>query len=69
MKWETSLIRYLELKTLLSIIMAMAIKVMQANRGFLLLREKGGDLKPVATHALTPAEARPLIAKPLWIRF
>lgn len=47
----------LELKTLLSIIMAMAIKVMQANRGFLLLREKGGDLKPVATHALTPAEA------------
>src|SRR5579871_4652929 len=48
----------LELKTLLSIIMAMAIKVMQANRGFLLLREKGGDLKPVATHALTPAEAQ-----------
>ena len=47
----------LELKTLLSIIMAMAIKVMQANRGFLLLREKGGDLKPVATHALTAAEA------------
>ena len=48
----------LELKTLLSIIMAMAIKVMQANRGFLLLREKGGGLKPVATHALTPAEAQ-----------
>lgn len=48
----------LELKTLLSIIMAMAIKVMQANRGFLLLREKGGELKPVATHALTPAEAQ-----------
>ncbi len=48
----------LELKTLLSIIMAMAIKVMQANRGFLLLRDKGGDLKPVATHALTPAEAQ-----------
>ncbi len=48
----------LELKTLLSIIMAMAIKVMQANRGFLLLREnKGGDLRPVATHALTVAEA------------
>ncbi len=47
----------LELKTLLSIIMAMAIKVMQANRGFLLLREKGGELKPVATHALTVAEA------------
>ncbi len=48
----------LELKTLLSIIMAMAIKVMQANRGFLLLRDKGGELKPVATHALTPAEAQ-----------
>ena len=48
----------LELKTLLSIIMAMAIKVMQANRGFLLLREKDGALKPVATHALTPAEAQ-----------
>ncbi len=47
----------LELKTLLSIIMAMAIKVMQANRGFLLLREKGGQLVPVATHALTSAEA------------
>jgi adenylate cyclase len=48
----------LELKTLLNIIMAMAIKVMQANRGFLLLREKTGELKPVATHALTPAEAQ-----------
>ncbi len=48
----------LELKTLLSIIMAMAIKVMQANRGFLLLREKDGDLKPVATHALTSLEAQ-----------
>ncbi len=48
----------LELKTLLSIIMAMAIKVMQANRGFLLLRDKAGDLKPAATHALTPAEAQ-----------
>ncbi len=48
----------LELKTLLSIIMAMAIKVMQANRGFLLLREKSGELKPVATHALTTAEAQ-----------
>jgi adenylate cyclase len=47
----------LELKTLLNIIMAMAIKVMQANRGFLLLKEKTGELKPVATHALTPAEA------------
>lgn len=48
----------LELKTLLNIIMAMAIKVMQANRGFLLLREKSGVLKPVATHALTSAEAQ-----------
>jgi adenylate cyclase len=48
----------LELKTLLNIIMAMAIKVMQANRGFLLLREKNGELKPVATHALTPTEAQ-----------
>src|SRR5581483_11393591 len=48
----------LELKTLLNIIMAMAIKVMQANRGFLLLREKSGELKPVATHALTPTEAQ-----------
>jgi adenylate cyclase len=48
----------LELKTLLNIIMAMAIKVMQANRGFLLLREEGGALKPVATHALTPAESQ-----------
>jgi adenylate cyclase len=48
----------LELKTLLSIIMAMAIKVMQANRGFLLLKEKSGELKPVATHALTPTEAQ-----------
>jgi adenylate cyclase len=48
----------LELKTLLNIIMAMAIKVMQANRGFLLLKEGGNDLKPVATHALTPAEAQ-----------
>lgn len=48
----------LELKTLLSIIMAMAIKVMQANRGFLLLKDKGGALKPVATHALTPTEAQ-----------
>lgn len=48
----------LELKTLLSIIMAMAIKVMQANRGFLLLREKNGEMKPVATHALTPKEAQ-----------
>jgi adenylate cyclase len=38
--------------------MAMAIKVMQANRGFLLIREKGGDMKPVATHALTPKEAQ-----------
>jgi adenylate cyclase len=47
----------LELKTLLNIIMAMAIRVMQANRGFLLLREKTGVLKPVATHALTPVEA------------
>jgi len=47
----------LELKTLLNIIMAMAIKVMQANRGFLLLKDEGGELKPVATHALTPAEA------------
>jgi adenylate cyclase len=48
----------LELKTLLSIIMAMAIKVMQANRGFLLIREKNGEMKPVATHALTPKEAQ-----------
>lgn len=48
----------LELKTLLSIIMAMAIKVMQANRGFLLLRDKAGALKPVATHALTSLEAQ-----------
>ncbi len=48
----------LELKTLLSIIMAMAIKVMQANRGFLLIREKNGELKPVATHALTTSEAQ-----------
>ncbi len=48
----------LELKTLLSIIMAMAIKVMQANRGFLLLRDKSGALKPVATHALTSMEAQ-----------
>jgi adenylate cyclase len=48
----------LELKTLLNIIMAMAIKVMQANRGFLLLKETGTELKPVATHALTPAEAQ-----------
>lgn len=48
----------LELRTLLNIIMAMAIKVMQANRGFLLLKEKNGELKPVATHALTPAEAQ-----------
>ena len=48
----------LELKTLLNIIMAMAIKVMQANRGFLLLKEKSGELKPAATHALTPAEAQ-----------
>ncbi len=48
----------LELKTLLNIIMAMAIKVMQANRGFLLLKEKSGELKPAATHALTPTEAQ-----------
>ncbi len=48
----------LELKTLLSIIMAMAIKVMQANRGFLLLREKDGVMKPVATHVLTAVEAK-----------
>ena len=48
----------LELKTLLNIIMTMAIKVMQANRGFLLLREKTGELKPVATHALTNVEAQ-----------
>jgi adenylate cyclase len=48
----------LELRTLLSIIMAMAIKVMQANRGFLLLKDKDGELKPVATHALTPSEAQ-----------
>src|SRR5581483_8399772 len=33
-------------------------KVMQANRGFLLLKENGPELKPVATHALTPAEAQ-----------
>jgi adenylate cyclase len=48
----------LELKTLLNIIMAMAIKVMQANRGFLLLKEASGELKPAATHALTHAEAQ-----------
>ncbi len=48
----------LELRTLLSIIMAMAIKVMQANRGFLLLREKTGEMKPVATHVLTASEAK-----------
>jgi adenylate cyclase len=48
----------LELKTLLNIIMAMAIKVMQANRGFLLLKDPAGKLEPVATHALTPTEAQ-----------
>ena len=47
----------LELKTLLQIIMSMAIKVMQANRGFLLLKDATGHLSPVATHALTPAES------------
>lgn len=48
----------LDLKTLLSIIMSMAIKVMQANRGFLLLKDASGRLTPVATHALTPAESQ-----------
>jgi adenylate cyclase len=48
----------LELKTLLNIIMTMAIRVMQANRGFLLVREPNGELKPVATHALTALEAQ-----------
>jgi hypothetical protein len=47
----------LDLKTLLHIIMSMAIKVMQANRGFLLLKDAAGHLSPVATHALTPAES------------
>jgi adenylate cyclase len=48
----------LDLKTLLNIIMSMAIKVMQANRGFLLLKDAAGHLSPVATHALTPAESQ-----------
>ncbi len=48
----------LELKTLLSIIMSMAIKVMQANRGFLLLRDSSGKMSPVATHALTAVESQ-----------
>ncbi len=48
----------LELKTLLNIIMSMAIKVMQANRGFLLLGDGTGKMKPVSTHALTQAEAQ-----------
>jgi adenylate cyclase len=47
----------LDLKTLLSIIMSMAIKVMQANRGFLLLKDGDGHLTPMATHALTTAES------------
>ena len=48
----------LELKTLLGIVMGMAIKVMQANRGFLLLKDGEGKLSPVATHALTAAESQ-----------
>jgi pSer/pThr/pTyr-binding forkhead associated (FHA) protein len=48
----------LELKTLLNIIMTMAIRALQANRGFLLTRQEDGELKPVATHSLTPGEAQ-----------
>jgi adenylate cyclase len=48
----------LELRTLLNIIMAMAIKVMQANRGFLLLKGEDGVLAPAATHVLTPSESQ-----------
>lgn len=48
----------LELKTLLNLIMSMAIKVMQANRGFLLLKGTDGKLAPVATHSLTAKEAQ-----------
>jgi adenylate cyclase len=48
----------LELKTLLNIIMTMAIKVMQANRGFLLLQNEAGTLDPVSTHLISWNEAQ-----------
>jgi pSer/pThr/pTyr-binding forkhead associated (FHA) protein/putative methionine-R-sulfoxide reductase with GAF domain len=48
----------LELKTLLNIIMTMAIRALQANRGFLLIRQENGELYPIATHSLAPGEAQ-----------
>jgi adenylate cyclase len=48
----------LELKTLLNIILTMAIRAIQANRGFFLVRQEDGELTPLATHSLTPAEVQ-----------
>ncbi|HVM32776.1 MAG TPA: FHA domain-containing protein, partial [bacterium] len=47
----------LELKTLLNIILSMAIRAIQANRGFVLVGQEGG-WAPLATHSLTPGEAQ-----------
>jgi adenylate cyclase len=48
----------LELKTLLNIILTMAIRALQANRGLLLARQPNGELIPLATHSLTAGEAQ-----------